>query len=251
MRSICFAPPHTFCRLTTPALLDPDSLETVLDLLCHRFPPLAAALRKATREIAEVISLAVKFGVRRKIVFKPTLSHRFFRSGVLIECVRKSPKREVLAVGGRSVDIPPLLDRGPLSDQLASPPPPLSCRYDNLVEHFRLPETNTSVAPKANLVGMHVALEKITYLVGRFESAEGKRLLNLENEDARSFGHAPRRCDVYIGSFGAGSKGSMEDRVEIAGDLWGAGLRADLMYDDGLDMALEEVTAECLAQGVL
>jgi histidyl-tRNA synthetase len=98
---------------------------------------------------------------------------------------------------------------------------------------------------------MHVALEKITYLVGRFESAEGKRLLNLENEDARSFGHAPRRCDVYIGSFGTGSKGSMEDRVEIAGDLWGAGLRADLMYDDGLDMALEEVTAECLAQGVL
>jgi hypothetical protein len=201
--------------------------------------------------VAEVISLATRFGVRRKIVFKPTLSHRFFRSGVLIECVRKSPKREVLAVGGRSVVArQPLVLLGtfPLTLPLLDPS---ARRYDNLVEHFRLPETNTSVAPKANLVGMHVALEKITYLVGRFESAEGKRLLNLENEDARSFGHAPRRCDVYIGSFGTGSKGSMEDRVEIAGDLWGAGLRADLMYDDGLDMALEEVTAECLAQGVL
>lgn len=86
---------------------------------------------------------------------------------------------------------------------------------------------------------MHIALEKITYLVGRFESAEGKRLLNLENEEARSFGHAPRRCDVYIGSFGQTSKGSMEDRVEIAGELWGAGCRADLMYDDAVDMSLE------------
>lgn len=112
-------------------------------------------------------------------------------------------------------------------------------RYDNVVEHFRLPETNTSISPKANLVGMHIALEKITYLVGRFESAEGKRLLNLENEEARSFGHAPRRCDVYIGSFGQTSKGSMEDRVEIAGELWGAGCRADLMYDDAVDMSLE------------
>lgn len=78
-----------------------DTLDAGLALLCHRFPQLSAALRKATREVAEVIHLATKFGVRRKIVFKPTLSHRFFRSGVLIECVRKSPKREVLAVGGR------------------------------------------------------------------------------------------------------------------------------------------------------
>lgn len=43
----------------------------------------------------------------------------------------------------------------------------------------------------------------------------------------------------------------MDDRVEIVGELWSAGLRADLMYDDAVSMGIEEVMAECLAQGIL
>ena len=43
----------------------------------------------------------------------------------------------------------------------------------------------------------------------------------------------------------------MEERVELVGELWQAGLRADLMYDDAVNIGLEEAMAECLAQGIL
>lgn len=119
---------------------------------------------------------------------------------------------------------------------MLSPP-----RYDNLVEHFRL--TTSSVQPDTNLVGMQVSLERIAFLVGKHESTEAKRLIGLDNEAQRSFGWTPRRCDVYVGSFG---EGFMKDRVEIVGDIWGSGLSADLMYEDGVSMSAESVMAECL-----
>jgi histidyl-tRNA synthetase len=81
-----------------------EPLDSALDKLKHRFPQLSLALlRQATREIREVISLCEKLGVRRPISFRPTMSHSFFRSGILFECVRVATKREVLAVGGRYV----------------------------------------------------------------------------------------------------------------------------------------------------
>lgn len=121
-------------------------------------------------------------------------------------------------------------------------------RYDNLIEHFRLPQTNTSLAATSHVVGCQISLERIAFLVGKYESSEGKRLINLDAEADRSFGWTPRRCDVYVGSFG---DGLMEERVELVGELWSAGLRADLMYDDAVNIGLEEAMAECLAQGIL
>lgn len=84
------------------------------------------------------------------------------------------------------------------------------------MEHFRLPQTNNSVAPSSNLVGMQISLERIVYLVGKAESAKGKRLISLENEELRSYGWTPKRCDVYVGSF---NEGFMEDRVEVIGEV--------------------------------
>lgn len=72
-----------------------------MDKLLIKFPHLTSALQKAVKEIREVTTLAEKLGVRRRIIFRPTMSHRFFKGGVLFECVRKSTKREVLGVGGR------------------------------------------------------------------------------------------------------------------------------------------------------
>lgn len=163
------------------------------------------------------------------------------RSGILFECVRKkAAKREPLGVGGRYV----LSLSNPFFTSLSTD----TClfRYDNLVEHFRL--TSSSIQPAINLVGMQVSLERIALIVGKHESTEGKRLISLDAESQRSFGWTPRRCDVYVGSFGAGL---MEDRVEIVGELWGMGLSADLMYEDGVGMSVENVMAECLAQGIL
>ncbi|CED82329.1 eIF-2alpha kinase GCN2 [Phaffia rhodozyma] len=203
--------------------IDEPFLEAGTEKLQQRFPQALSALHNAISEIKQVISFAEKFGVRRKIIFKPTTSSRptVFKSGVFFECVRKSQKREVLAVGGR---------------------------YDNLVDHFRLPQSNNSTSPTSNIVGMQIAFERIIFLVGKYESDQLKRLVNLDNEEARSFGWTPRRCDVYIGSF---SQGLIGDRVEIAGELWAAALSADLMYEDAVGSGLEEVSAECLAQGVL
>ncbi len=38
-------------------------------------------------------------------------------------------------------------------------------------------------------------------------------------------------------------------RLSVVGELWRAGIRADLQYDD--DRALEEVLVECLEQSTL
>lgn len=86
-------------RLEKWCLTEP--LDSAMDKLIIKLPHLSASLQKAVREIKEVTTLAEKLGVRRKIVFRPTMSHRFFKGGVLFECVRKSNKREVLGVGGR------------------------------------------------------------------------------------------------------------------------------------------------------
>lgn len=55
-----------------------------------------------------------------------------------------------------------------------------------------------------------------------------------------------QRCDVYVTATG---QADLEVRLGIVGELWRAGVRADLQYDDG--RPLEDVTQECLDQNIL
>ena len=92
-----------------------------------------------------------------------------------------------------------------------------------------------------------VSSSRIAYHVGRYESAVSKRMMSKEAETERSFGYwSPSRCDVYVASFGPRQ---LESRLDICGELWRAGISADLQYDD--DRTLEDVVLDCQAQNIL
>lgn len=81
----------------------------------------------------------------------------------------------------------------------------------------------------------------------RIESNIVQRLLRNNRDTERSFGlWSPSRCDVYIASFGPGQ---LDLRLELVGELWRAGLNADLQYDD--DRVLDDVLRDCTDQNVL
>jgi translation initiation factor 2-alpha kinase 4 len=68
-----------------------------------------------------------------------------------------------------------------------------------------------------------------------------------ERETERSFGFwSPSRCDVYVASFGPHQ---LNLRLDVCGELWRAGISADLQYDD--DRTLEDVVLDCQAQNIL
>lgn len=84
-------------------------------------------------------------------------------------------------------------------------------------------------------------------MVAKAESALSHRLMNKVREEARSFGVlTPNRCDVYIGTF---PHVDISYRLQLVGELWRAGIRADLQYDDGRTEA--ELLQECKDQNIL
>ncbi|WVR08793.1 hypothetical protein IAU60_005851 [Kwoniella sp. DSM 27419] len=198
-----------------------DDFDKVRFKLESLFPPAKGSLAPAFEELATVIRLARAFGVSRRILFRPTLARRseFFRGGVMFECVKRSKQSEVIAFGGR---------------------------YDSLLEHFKQPGLH-SQSRKVFGVGMTIAVEQLAFTVSRYESNLSKRLMEKANEDERSFGYwSPARCDVYVASF---PQVDLSVRLDVIGDLWRAGIRADLQYDD--ERSIEEVALECKEQNIL
>ncbi|KIY32862.1 PEK/GCN2 protein kinase [Cryptococcus gattii E566] len=185
---------------------------------------LAGAKRKlaiALDDMANVINSARACGVSRKILFRPTLAKHseFFRGGFMFECVKKGKQKDVVAYGGR---------------------------YDSLLEHFKQPAMH-SQSRRVFGVGMSIAVDQLARIVSRYESSLSRRLMEKPNEDERSFGYwSPARCDVYVASF---PQVDLAHRLQIIGELWRAGIRADFQYDDG--RSLEEVTQECQDQNIL
>ncbi|KAL0241915.1 hypothetical protein I308_106089 [Cryptococcus tetragattii IND107] len=143
----------------------------------------------------------------------------FFRGGFMFECVKKGKQKDVVAYGGR---------------------------YDSLLEHFKQPAMH-SQSRRVFGVGMSIAVDQLARIVSRYESSLSRRLMEKPNEDERSFGYwSPARCDVYVASF---PQVDLAHRLQIIGELWRAGIRADFQYDDG--RSLEEVTQECQDQNIL
>ncbi|EAL17471.1 hypothetical protein CNBM1630 [Cryptococcus deneoformans B-3501A] len=178
-------------------------------------------LDTALDDMANVINSARACGVARKILFRPTLAKHseFFRGGFMFECVRKGKQKDVVAYGGR---------------------------YDSLLEHFKQPVMH-SQSRRVFGVGMSIAVDQLARIVSRYESSLSRRLMEKPNEDERSFGYwSPARCDVYVASF---PQVDLAHRLQIIGELWRAGIRADFQYDDG--RSLEEVTQECQDQNIL
>ncbi|KAK8850742.1 hypothetical protein IAR55_004662 [Kwoniella newhampshirensis] len=198
-----------------------DDFQAVKTRLEGLFPSDRRKLSNALDNIDAIIKLARSCGVSRRILFRPTLARHseFFRGGFMFECVRRGKQRDVIAYGGR---------------------------YDSLLEHFKQPAMH-SQSRKVFGVGMSIAVDQLARIVSKYESSLSRRLMEKPNEDERSFGYwSPARCDVYVAAF---PQVDLSVRLSVIGELWRAGIRADLQYDD--DRSLEEVTQECQDQNIL
>lgn len=130
----------------------------------------------------------------------------------MFQCVKRSRPKEIIAIGGR---------------------------YDALLQHFALPAFDGQRRP-VYAVGMAIAMDWLAYLVGSFEKEARRTQEKLQQT------LAPSRCDAYVTSFAPAEH--FEQRVEIAGELWKAGISADLHYED--TRTTEEVTADCQDQNI-
>jgi len=55
-----------------------------------------------------------------------------------------------------------------------------------------------------------------------------------------------KRCDAYVANV---SQVELKDRLSIVAELWRAGIKADLQYDD--ERTIETLETECLEQNTL
>ncbi|WWC65005.1 uncharacterized protein I303_107619 [Kwoniella dejecticola CBS 10117] len=198
-----------------------DDFDLVRAKLESLFPSSKRQLAIGFEDISNVIKLARSFGVTRRIVFRPTLARHseFFRGGFMFECVRRGKQKEVVAYGGR---------------------------YDSLLEHFKQPAMH-SQSRRVFGVGMTIAVDQLARIVSKYESSLSRRLMEKPNEDERSFGYwSPARCDVYVAAF---PHVDLSVRLSVIGELWRAGIRADLQYDD--ERSVEDVALECQEQNIL
>lgn len=188
-------------------------------------------LTAALEEVNTIIKFARACGITRKILFRPTMAKHaeYFRGGFMFELVKRGKHGDVLAFGGR---------------------------YDSLLEHFKEPARQSL---KVYGVGMSIAVDNLTRTVRKQESLVSHRLMTKHREEERSFGlwspavscHCrcranSQRCDVYVATFPGVD---ISARLALVGELWNAGVRADLQYDDGRSQ--DEVIEECKEQNIL
>ncbi len=100
-----------------------------------------------------------RFGIRRKIYINPlsSLNEKFYKGGILFQCLYDNKKRDVFAAGGR---------------------------YDRLIQDF-LPKTQGR-APDHHAVGFSLAWERLVVSMLRFQKTTSTKYL--KNPDGDSGG---------------------------------------------------------------
>lgn len=131
-------------------------------------------------------------------------------------------------------------------------------RYDSLIQQFRHPVIG-GPHRKVFAVGVNIAMQKIIGAMSQYQSehfryfvASNKSRGNSNggagsgHDDEKSFGlWAPKRCDVYVASFG---KVLLQERLELVKELWAHGIKADYMLEDGTDLTPETLVTTCKHQ---
>ncbi|GAA5975630.1 hypothetical protein JCM11641_003551 [Rhodosporidiobolus odoratus] len=174
-------------------------------------------------ELRDIIALCRQLGVKN-IKVAPLLATNYdlHRDGAIFEShVQRGKIRDVIAAGGR---------------------------FDEVVSRLATPEVRFS-GRVPHLVGFSLAVSKLSLAAAEANALSNKQLMG-KAEHLRSYGQwAIRRCDVYVVSFSAGL---IDLRLEIVKELWSAGLKADLMYDDDfLTLTPEQLVNACRREGIL
>ncbi|KAG0372018.1 hypothetical protein BGX24_000851 [Mortierella sp. AD032] len=195
--------------------------------------PMKTKLKDALGELRLLMMYCKTLGVRHKIVFSPLLmyNNQYYKGGMMFQAVDDAKRKNILAAGGR---------------------------YDSLIQQFRHPVIG-GPHRKVYAVGVNIAMQKIIGAMSQYQTehfryfvASNKSRGNANggagsgHDEEKSFGlWAPKRCDVYVASFG---KVLLQERLELIKELWAHGIKADYMLEDGTDLTPETLVTTCKNQ---
>ncbi|KAF9184078.1 hypothetical protein BGZ51_003580 [Haplosporangium sp. Z 767] len=201
--------------------------------------PMKTKLRDALGELRLLVMYCKNLGVRHKIVFNPLLmyNNQYYKGGMMFQVVDDAKRKSILAAGGR---------------------------YDSLIQQFRHPVIG-GPHRKVYAVGVNVAMQKFVTAISQYQSEHFRCFVanksrrggnsggvggnsNHHHDEEKSFGlWAPKRCDVFVASFG---KVLLQERLELVRELWAHGIKADYMLEDGTDLTPETLVTTCKHQSI-
>lgn len=159
-------------------------------------------------------------------------NNQYYKGGMMFQAVHDAKRKDILAGGGR---------------------------YDSLIQQFRHPVIG-GPHRKVYAVGVNIAMQKIIMAISQYQSEHFRMFVanksrgpnngngQSNNDEEKSFGlWAPKRCDVYVASFG---KVLLQERLELVRELWAHGIKADYMLEDGTDLTPEMLVTTCKHQGI-
>ncbi|KAI9760202.1 MAG: hypothetical protein M4579_001818 [Chaenotheca gracillima] len=152
--------------------------------------------------LKDVSTYLRRYGVQRKVFVSPlsSFNDKFYRGGLLFQCLYDTKRRDVFAAGGR---------------------------YDQLIRDHR-PKTQGQFG-QSHAVGFNLGWEKLFTSMARFQKAGAKTFLKKAEADELRGHWAARRCDVLVASFD--SKVLRTLGIEIVQKLWAHDMSAELAVD--------------------
>ncbi|GAA5836580.1 hypothetical protein JCM9279_000433 [Rhodotorula babjevae] len=206
------------------ALNSVGDLGKMRSLVLATVPRLKHVVQEGFDELRDILSLCQQMGVKNvKVAPLLATNHDLHRNGTIFEShMVRGKTRDIVATGGR---------------------------FDDVVSRLAAPEVRFS-GRCPHVVGFSLAVAKLSVAAADANATSGKHAMTRKEEHLRSYGPwAIRRCDVYVCSF---SPGLIDLRLDIVKDLWQAGLKADLMYDDDfLTLTPEQLVSACRREGIL
>jgi translation initiation factor 2-alpha kinase 4 len=172
-------------------------------------------LQPTYAHLQAVVRFLKQFGVRSKTYLCPLscYNEKFYKGGVLFQCLFDTKRREVLAAGGR---------------------------YDNLIEDHK-PKGGHSQFTGCHAVGMSLGWDRLVSSMAKLHRGQSKSSSFLKkaaqiSEEVRDQWPI-RRCSVLVASFD--SKTLRSAALRVLSELWANNISSELATDAS---SLEELT---------
>lgn len=180
-----------------------DTCERCLTQLQEMFTgtPYMARLYAIFSHLSSLVEYLNRLGVKRKIFCSPlsNFNDRYYRGGVMFQCLFDTKKRDVLAAGGR---------------------------YDHLVTDHQNALPNAGAQPKLHAVGTKIAWDRLTTSMLRYHKHAGSKFLKKIDESEEQSRWIGRRCDVLVAASNPVLLRSLG--LKLVADLWANDISAEL-----------------------
>ena len=143
-------------------------------------------------------------GLRRGFFVSPlsSFNDKFYRNGIMFQCLFDTKKKVVLAAGGR---------------------------YDQLIQDHRPRAIGSSFESNLHGVGINIAWDRLVTAMARYQKNAGNAFLKKVEQPQMAGQWASRRCDVLVASFDSAALRSVG--WKMVNDLWSKDISAELAID--------------------